>query len=75
MIHRLGQTCNHVAGLLFRVEAANKLGVTASTSSTCAWNVPSMDRKLQPSLLREMEFVKSTHGKEGIIFLKLEIEI
>ncbi len=36
-------TCNHVAGLLFRVEAAVRCGLTdpACTAQTCKWNLPS----------------------------------
>ena len=66
MFYRLGQTCNHVAGLLYRVEAANKLGVTACTSGTCMWLQPS-DKKLQPAQLKQMDFKKSRHGKTGMI--------
>ncbi|KAK3082973.1 hypothetical protein FSP39_010413 [Pinctada imbricata] len=58
----LGQTCNHVAGLLFRIEAANKLGVTSCTSLPCLWIKPS-ENKLQPNKIKNMDFKKSIHGK------------
>ncbi len=39
---RLSQTCNHVAALLFRVEAAVRAGLTnpTCTSKKAEWNVP-----------------------------------
>uniref|UniRef100_A0A8W8IHF2 SWIM-type domain-containing protein n=1 Tax=Magallana gigas TaxID=29159 RepID=A0A8W8IHF2_MAGGI len=58
----LGQTCNHVAGLLFRIESANKLGLTSCTSGTCIWVKPS-EKKLQPAQIKSMNFKKSRHGK------------
>lgn len=58
----LGQTCNHVAGLLFRIESANKLGLTSCTSGTCIWVKPS-EKKLQPAQIKNMNFKKSRHGK------------
>lgn len=60
----LGQTCNHVAGLLFRIESANKLGLTSCTSGTCIWVKPS-EKKLQPAQIKSMNFKKSRHGKSG----------
>ena len=40
-------SCNHVAGLLFRVEAAVLIGVThpTCTSMLASWNVPSKKKK------------------------------
>ena len=39
-LHRLGEVCCHVAALLFKVEAACKLGLTkvSCTSQRCEWN-------------------------------------
>lgn len=54
--------CNHVAGLLFRIESANKLGLTSCTSGTCIWVKPS-EKKLQPAQIKSMNFKKSRHGK------------
>ena len=36
----LGEACSHIAALLFKIEAAVKLGLTAasSTSKACQWN-------------------------------------
>jgi len=38
--YRLGETCSHVAALLFKVEAAVRLGYTtpACTDVSCRWN-------------------------------------
>lgn len=60
---RLGQTCNHIAGLLFRLESANKLGLTSCTASKCTWNVPKEKTELQQQPLASVNVVKSRHGK------------
>ena len=50
---RLGQTCNHVATILFRIDDAWKSGevtsnVKSCTSVSCRWNVPAVrSEKLQ----------------------------
>ncbi|KAK3108959.1 hypothetical protein FSP39_019796 [Pinctada imbricata] len=59
------QTCNHVAGLLFRVEYANKMGYTSCTSSKCEWVVPK-EKSLEPAMIKDMTFERSQHGKAGI---------
>ncbi|XP_062572904.1 uncharacterized protein LOC134234867 [Saccostrea cucullata] len=59
-----GQTCNHVAGLLFRVEYANKMGCTSCTSNKCEWVVPK-ERPLKPAMLKDMTFERAKHGKTG----------
>ena len=37
---RLGETCSHIAAMLFKLEAAVRLGYTSSscTSEACQWN-------------------------------------
>lgn len=64
---RLGQTCNHIAGLLFRIEAANNLGITSSTSSCCGWNVPTDKTIIEPALMKDLVELtkKSKHGRPG----------
>ncbi|KAJ8319444.1 hypothetical protein KUTeg_004535 [Tegillarca granosa] len=60
----LGQTCNHVAGLLFRLEAANKLGLSTCTSLPCTWDIPcSRSINIEPKLVSEIIIKKSRHGK------------
>ena len=47
-------TYNHVAGLLFRVEAAVLIGVThpTCTSMLASWNVPSKKKQINPGRIR-----------------------
>ena len=54
----LGQTCNHVAALLFRVDYAWKTGECqlACTSQPCAWN--SSRKAIEPILVSDMNIVK-----------------
>ncbi|CAG2228559.1 SQOR [Mytilus edulis] len=61
--NRLGGTCNHVAGLLFRVEAANKLGASACTSLPCTWKVPSKIKGVKPTKIKDLRIIKSRHGQ------------
>ncbi|XP_022325057.1 uncharacterized protein LOC111125467 [Crassostrea virginica] len=58
----MGQTCNHVAALMFRVEMANKLGVTSCTSAPCSWKVPAATCVL-PVKIIETVVKKSRHGQ------------
>ncbi|XP_069127476.1 uncharacterized protein [Argopecten irradians] len=63
----LGQTCNHIAGLLFRVEAANKMGVTSCTSVPCSWTIPDTDKKIvQPLRVKDMELTKTKHNTKSV---------
>lgn len=57
----MGQTCNHVAALLFRVESANKLGLTSCTSLPCQWKAAT---KLVPTKIKDLTIQKSRHGQE-----------
>lgn len=59
----MGQTCNHVAALLFRVESANKLGLTSCTSLPCQWKVPAAT-KVVPTKIKDLTIRKSRHGQE-----------
>lgn len=68
--HRYGQTCTckHVAGLLFLVKDANKMGYTSCTSNTCEWVVPK-ERPLEPTMVQNMAFKRYKHGKTGMIYM------
>ncbi|KAJ8308626.1 hypothetical protein KUTeg_013500, partial [Tegillarca granosa] len=69
----LGQTCNHVAGLLFRLEAANKLGLSTCTSLPCTWDIPcSRSINIEPKLVSEIIIKKSRHGKGVEISIESE---
>ena len=65
---RLGQTCNHVASLLFRVEAANRFGIASCTSRQCKWDVPKDTKSMEPALISSMNFKKSSRTKTGELF-------
>ncbi|XP_056020211.1 uncharacterized protein LOC125665445 [Ostrea edulis] len=57
-----GQTCNHVTGLLFRVEYANKMGYTSCTSNKCEWVVPK-ERPIEPAMIKDIAFKRAKHIK------------
>ena len=40
LFSRLGETCSHIAAVLFKVEMGIKLGLSSvsSTSEACKWN-------------------------------------
>lgn len=59
----LGQTCNHAAGMIFRVEHANRMGYSACTSIPCSWNVPSEKTSYGPKEVSSMTVKKSQYGK------------
>ena len=61
---RLGQTCKNIAGLLFREEVANKMGVTSCTSVPCSWNVPDTGKRLlEPKRIKDMQLTNASHDK------------
>ncbi|CAG2208875.1 unnamed protein product [Mytilus edulis] len=60
---KLGQTCNHVASLLFKLESSNRYGMGACTSSACSWVVPKKVKDMQPKLLASMPPRKSNRSK------------
>ncbi len=54
-------TCNHVAGLLFRIESAVRAGMAtkSSTSRLCQWNIPSAKNSKHHTIrLRDFKFRK-----------------
>ena len=52
------ESCNHVAGLLFLVEAAVLIGAThpACTSMLAYWNVPSKKKQIIPRRIKDFLF-------------------
>ncbi|CAH1265590.1 Hypp3211 [Branchiostoma lanceolatum] len=60
----LGQTCNHIAALLFTVEAAVRTNMVrpACTSTACKWNA-APGKAVQQSKVKEMSFKKDKFGK------------
>ncbi|KAK3106464.1 hypothetical protein FSP39_020531 [Pinctada imbricata] len=57
----LGQTCNHVAAMLFRIDAANKMGLSSCTSIPCQWIIP-METKTLPVRIKDLTVKKSRLG-------------
>lgn len=64
VISRLGESCSHVGALLYKVEAAVRLGFTqvACTDVPCLWNQYFV-KKVQPERVTGIKFYKSQHGK------------
>ena len=66
-------SCNHIVGLLFRVEAAVATGATrpSETSVGCQWNIPSCSKVLlKPTKAEELFFTKSKYTASKTKFSK-----
>ena len=59
----MSATCNHVAALLFRVEAAVRLGLTnpSCTTKTCEW-FPNR-KNVQATKVKDLYFSRDDFGK------------
>ena len=57
--YRMGESCSHVGALLFKVEAAVRLGYTsvACTSQPCKWNNDFVN-KIQGEMIKNIQFYK-----------------
>lgn len=63
ILFRLGSPCVHVVSVLFRIETAHRLGVSACTSLPCSWTVPAFkSTRAPPSKLKELEVSKPVHS-------------
>ena len=62
---RMSSSCIHIRALLFRVEAANRSGMTnpACTSRQCMWNVPSEKTVIKPTKIADMNWKSSKLNK------------
>ena len=62
---RMSSSCIHITALLFRVEAANRSGITnpACTSRQCVWNVPSEKTVIKPTKIADMSWKSSKLNK------------
>ena len=60
-------SCNHVAGMLFRIEAAVITGVTnpTCTSRLSEWVVPSSKANVQPGRMSDMVVIKDHYKKKA----------
>ena len=54
-------SCNHVAGLLFRVEG---LSNSTCTSVSTAWNIPSTKKQIIPDEISKFIFTNETYIKK-----------
>ena len=59
--YRLGESCSHIGALLFKLEAAVRLGYTSSTCTDvpCAWN-QCFVRKVNPAIVCDIKFYKES---------------
>ena len=66
--YRLHGTCNHIAGLLFRVEYAVRTGLTSSTSNQCKWDVPTNQKPGpgNPTPLVDFKWKKAHYFNQGV---------
>lgn len=57
--YRLGESCSHVAAILFKIEAAVRLGYTtrACTDEACKWN-RSFTQKVKPSTIADIKLYR-----------------
>ena len=65
----LHQDCNHVAAVLFRMDAAWKAGLTdpSCTTAECKCNKPAATRQLlQPCRIRDMTWDKPRYANKGM---------
>ena len=60
-------SCNHVVGLLFRVEAAVLIGVThpTCTSMLASWNVPSQKKQIIPGRIKYFLFKSESYTNKS----------
>jgi len=67
----MSQTCNHIAAMLFKIEAAYKLGISnpSCTSLECVWNAPTKKSGALNIKLQDMNFSKPTHSKGKGMYL------
>ena len=73
---RMSSSCIHVTALLFRIEAANRNGLTnpACTSRQCVWNVSVERTAVQPTRICNMDF-KASKLKKSMYLYKRKIKL
>lgn len=61
----LGETCTHIAAVLFHLEAVVRIqGTMTCTESQCAWVVPSYVKSIDYQPIKNIDFT-SAYGKKG----------
>ena len=70
LLLRMSSLCIHVMALLFRIEAANRNGLSnpACTSRQCVWNVPGEKALVQPTRICDMDFKASKFKKNMYLY-------
>ncbi|XP_067028284.1 uncharacterized protein [Acropora muricata] len=58
LYYRMSGSCIHVTALVFRIEAANRTGMTnpACTSKQCLWNKPADKTVIKPAKIIDMDW-------------------
>ena len=61
-------SCNHIAGLLFRIKTAVLIGVThpTCTSILASWNIPSKKKKITPGPVKNFLFKTETYSSKSL---------
>ena len=72
-VYRLTGTCNHVAAVLFRVEAAVRQGLVRQycTSLPCSWVIPKTKTTAEPARTSDIVFKQEKYGKVGKCMVKV----
>ena len=61
----MGETCNHVAAAMYRIESAVRIGLTnpACTSKANEW-LPNQ-KTIEPKTIKDLDFNREDFGKRG----------
>ena len=64
-IFGLGETCSHVAAILYKVEAAVRHGLTSQicTDIPCRWNQTFKESSVQPAPISDIKFYSKSATK------------
>ena len=64
----LGQTCNHIAALLFKLDYAWQTGLTnkTCTSKAATWTAPASTKKLEPKKISGIDWAKPKYKTSGL---------
>jgi hypothetical protein len=65
---RLSGSCNHIVGVLLRIEGAVRIGLSrpSATSRVSLWNVPKVGKLHQPIPVEELSWTKSHYQHEHL---------
>ena len=72
---RCGQTCNHMAALLFKVDFCWQYGYVSKscTALPCSWKEGGKSLKVEPSLVRNMDLIKPKASRAGKLVFNVVI--